>query len=180
MAEHRPGPFELLLEIAARARSGAEAAESQLKIQPHWTGVGFSLLGRRHVAPMAEVAEILMQQRVTRLPRVQGWVRGVANLRGRLLPVVSLAEYFGQRASSNRREHRTLVVEAGEIYCGIVVDEVYGLKHFAIEALRATDAGTPAYLQPFTDGMYGAPDGDWAVFSLARLIADQRFLNAAT
>lgn len=179
MATGQASPFQLLLEIAARGQSGAEASQSRLRIQPHWTGVGFSLLGQRLVAPMGEVTEILMPPPLTRLPRVQPWVRGVANVRGRLLPLIGLAAWLGERASANWRGHRALVVEAGDFYFGLVVDEVHGLKHFAADAYRGEAAGAGAALQPYLDGAYGAADGEWVVFRPSRLMAEARFQDAA-
>jgi twitching motility protein PilI len=96
------------------------------------------------------------------------------------MPVIALAAWFGARASTNWRSHRALVVEAGEIYCGLVVDEVHGLKHFAADARRAAPPDLPAALAPFVDTGYAAVDGDWGVFQAARMVADPRFLDAAT
>jgi twitching motility protein PilI len=178
MPQELVGPFPLLLQIAARAQSGTESALSRMRIQPHWTGVGFSILGKRLVAPMGEVSEILILPALTRLPRVQPWVLGVANVRGRLMPVISMAAWFGAAPAIPWRGQRALVVEADEMYCGLVIDEVHGLKHFAADAYRgeATDAGG---LQPFLEGTYGAADGEWLVFRPSRLLADTQFLDAA-
>lgn len=178
MTQEQAGPFQLLQQIAARSQSGGEAA-TRTRVQPHWTGVGFSLLGLRLVAPMGEVTEILTLPPLTRLPRVQHWVRGVANVRGRLMPVIGLASWFGRQASGNWRGHRALVVEAGEFYCGLVVDEVHGLKHFAADAYRGEPGGDYTGLQPFVEGAYGSADGDWVVFRPSRLLSDTRFLDAA-
>lgn len=179
MPQEQAGPFPLLLQIAARAQSGTEAAQSRLRIQPHWTGVGFSLLGQRLVAPIGEVSEILVMPALSRLPRVQPWVRGVANVRGRLLPVVGLAAWLEASDDTNWRAHRVLVVESGEFYCGLVIDDVYGLKHFAADAYRGEAEGLPPGLQPLVEGSYGAVDGEWVVFRPTRLLADARFLDTA-
>ena len=63
MPQELAGAFPLLLQMAARAQSGSEGARSRLRIQPHWTGVGVSLLGQQLVAPMGEVTEILILPR---------------------------------------------------------------------------------------------------------------------
>ena len=47
-------PFDLLLDISARVRS--DGAEARLRTQPHWTGIDFSVLGQRLVAPMGSAA----------------------------------------------------------------------------------------------------------------------------
>lgn len=178
MPQDLAGPFPLLLQLAARAQSGTESTRSRLRMEPHWTGVGFSLLGQRLVSPMGEVSEILILPALTRLPRVKPWVRGVANVRGRLMPVISLAAWFGTQASTPWRGQRALVVETGEMYCGLLVDEVHGLKHFAAGAFRGESQGAGA-LAPFLEGTYGGTDGEWMVFRPSRLLADKQFLDAA-
>ena len=71
------------------------------------------------------------------------------------------------------------MAEAGEMYCGLVVDEVHGLKHFAADARRVVPAGLPAALAPYVDSGYAAMEGEWGVFRAAQLVADPRFLDAA-
>jgi twitching motility protein PilI len=173
------GPFQLLLDIAARARTGPEATEAQRRIQPHWSGVGFAVSGHRFVAPLGQVTEIMTVPSLTRLPRVKPWVRGVANVRGRLLPVADLAAFFGGRLSSSPRRLRALVVEAEDIYCGLLVDEVLGLKHFGTEALREPPRELPEHFVAFVEGAYVAADGEWTLFNAGKLVGDARFLDAA-
>src|SRR5512139_721195 len=115
-----PAPFDLLLEIAARVRRGSDFAEARLHVQAQWTGIGFSVLGLRLLAPMGSVTEILMVPPLARLPRVKPWVRGVANVRGRLLPVIGLATLLGGRATPHWRQHRVLVLGHAEFDCGLV------------------------------------------------------------
>jgi twitching motility protein PilI len=174
-----PAPFDLLLEIAARARRGSDFAEARLHVQAQWTGIGFSVLGQRLVAPMGSVTEILMVPPMARLPRVQSWVKGVANVRGRLLPVIGLAAFLGGRSGINWRAQRVLVLGSGEFDCGIVVDEVHGLKHFTNESFQAEAPAIDAALARFVEGAYAAADGYWAVFQPAALVSDLRFLDAA-
>ena len=95
-------PFELLAEIAERSVDTAKGLPAQRDIKPHWSGVGFKLKGVNVVAPMGEVAELLKSPATTLLPGVQSWVRGVSNVRGRLLPVVDLEGFFGGRLSGSR------------------------------------------------------------------------------
>jgi twitching motility protein PilI len=173
-------PFQLLLEIAARARSGNDAAESRLRVQPHWSGVGFSLMGQRFVAPIGSVTEVLMLPPLTRLPRVAPWLRGVANVRGRLLPVIALANFLGGRPSIDWHAHRALVVENDEFHCALVVDDVHGLQHFTAESFRDLATDIEPAMAPFVSGSYSAAEGAWAVFRPELLTRDPRFLDAAT
>ena len=86
--------FELLLQIDQRCRLLAADLPSQPTRQDSWSGIGFRLGEHWYVAPMGEVSEVLHEPRFTQLPGVRPWVKGVANLRGRLLPIIDLSGFF--------------------------------------------------------------------------------------
>src|SRR5690606_40471152 len=94
-----PTPFQRLLEIDARCRGLAAGLPSQQEAVKTWAGIGFRMGERLFVAPMGEVGEILHEPRYTQLPGVKSWVKGVANVRGRLLPIMDLCGYFGLELS---------------------------------------------------------------------------------
>jgi twitching motility protein PilI len=83
--------FELLLDIDQRCRLLVADQPPQDNRLQQWSGIGFRIAGQWFVAPMGEVAEVLREPRSSRVPGVQPWVCGVANLRGRLLPVMDLS-----------------------------------------------------------------------------------------
>lgn len=172
-------PFNALLELAQRSVRHARGLPAQLNIKPHWSGIGFSLNGCRVVAPMGEVAEILHLPSSARLPGVQSWVRGVANVRGRLLPLIDLEAYFGGALSGPRSRQRVLVLEHGELYAGLIVNHIYGMQHFPVDSYGEE---VPEALLPmvnFVAGGYRHNEREWTVFSPFRLVRDARFYNAA-
>ena len=101
-----------------------------------WSGIGFRMAEHWFVAPMGEVAEVLQEPRLSRIPGVKPWVAGVANLRGRLLPVMDLCGFLGLGLSVVRKQRRVLVLDHEELFAGLLVDEVVGLQHFALHGLE--------------------------------------------
>lgn len=83
-------PFQLLVDIDQRCRRLAAGLPAQQEAVQSWSGIGFRMGGRFFVAPMGEVGEVLHEPRYTQLPGVKTWVKGVANVRGRLLPIMDL------------------------------------------------------------------------------------------
>lgn len=173
--------FKLLLDVAIDARQTAKGLPAQLDIKPHWSGIGFVLFGRRFVAPMGEVVEMLEVPHYTPLPGVQGWIRGLANVRGRLLPLTDLAVYLGGRLEAPRRNRRVLVIEHGDTYSGLVVDGVLGMQHFPVDSYVQEMAGIDhESMVPFLQGSFREENGrDWVVFSPWLLVSDERFFQAA-
>lgn len=173
--------FKTLQDVAATARNTAKGLPAQIDIKPHWSGIGFVLFGRRFVAPMGEVVEMLDLPHYTPLPGVHSWIPGLANVRGRLLPLTDLAAYLGGRLEAARRNRRVLVVEKGDIYSGLIVDGVLGMQHFPVDSYAPEMAGIEYdAMVPFLQGSFREENGrDWIVFSPWSLIQDERFYQAA-
>ena len=171
-------PFELLQHIAELSTRHACGLPERVDVQPLWSGVGFQLRGMRCVVPMQEVAEMLVLPEYTRIPGVQPWVKGVANVRGRLLPMLDLEVFFGGQLDSARKKHRVLALEIGDFYCGVIVKSVYGMQHFPLETY-SEQAGGDDSIAPYSKGSYEHNGRKWTVFSLYELARDPQFFNAA-
>ena len=100
----------------------------------------FSLAGEEYGIGILKVKEIIGMMPVTAVPRTPGHVRGVINLRGKVIPVVDLRLKFGMEEMDNSERTCIIVVEiggaAGSVLTGIVVDavsEVLNIKGGDIE-----------------------------------------------
>ncbi len=178
MSESRTA-FELLLEIDQRCRVLAADLPSQETRQHSWSGIGFRLGSHWYVAAMGEVSEVLHEPRYTLLPGVKPWVRGVANLRGRLLPIMDLCAFLGHELSPLRKQRRVLVVEYKDLFVGLLVDEVAGLKHFAQDTLEpGLSDSADVVINPYLQGQFRR-EQIWQVFSPLALARSPRFLEVA-
>jgi purine-binding chemotaxis protein CheW len=75
---------------------------------------------------LASVAEVGRTPVVTRVPGLPAWLAGVANWRGRILPVLDLRPLLGAEASPLAAQARLVVLTDGGIAVGMVVDAVDG------------------------------------------------------
>src|SRR5512134_4033948 len=123
--------LDLLRDIEADTFRNSAPLPSKRDARPQWQGLGFQLGGVRLVAPLGEVMEILKVPRVTALPRVKAWVLGVANVRGRLIPVIDLHRFLGLTATVSRLQWRVLIVEEGDLIAGLLVEQSFVMLHFA-------------------------------------------------
>lgn len=171
--------FQALLTLAQRSRAAARGLPAQADIRPHWSGIGFALMGSYFVVPIGEISEMLEVPNHTHLPGVQPWVKGVANVRGRLLPLFDLAMFFGDRLTGSRKHRRVLILETETLYSGLIVDQVFGMQHFPMDEY-SEQAGTVATsILPFVTGSYPQGGERWSLFRPALLAEDPRFTNAA-
>ncbi len=112
----------------------------------------FEVAGIAYGVPVAAVREVAMLQQVTPIPRAPLAIRGVANLRGVLLPVVDPAAALGHPPHAGREVTPAVVIRDGAEQVGLAVDAVTGL--LPIEALvpRTGPAGSGA--DRFTEGSF--------------------------
>jgi len=171
--------FELLLDIDQRCRQMAAQLPSQESHLQTWSGIGFRLAGHWYVAPMGEVAEVLHEPRLSRVPGVKPWLLGVANVRGRLLPVMDLHGLLGHELLQVHKQRRVLVIDRDELFAGLLVDEVGGLQHFPLHGLDlSVPADLPQGMTAFVQGHFQR-DELWNVFSPFALTQIPGFMNVA-
>ncbi|SEJ87335.1 MULTISPECIES: chemotaxis protein CheW [unclassified Pseudomonas] len=171
--------FQLLLDIDQRCRSLAAGLPLQETRQQGWSGIGFRMGERFYVAPMGEVDEILHEPRYAALPGVKPWVRGIANLRGRLLPIMDLCAFFGHELSPLRKQRRVLVIDDQDVFAGLLVDEVLGMQHFSERSLMPeTLDDSDAQIAPYIQGRF-LREQAWRVFSPRTLVQSPGFMDVA-
>ena len=172
--------FRVLMDLAAKTQINALSIPAESDHSPRQSGMGFSLLGRRFVAPMGQIAEMLELPALTRLPGVQPWVLGLANVRGRLLPLFDMAMFFGASAIGTRRQQRVLVLDTDHLYSGLVVDQAFGMQHFTRELYREQISDVPPAVADFGRGGYVDASGvSWAPLDMRSIANFPRFMNAA-
>jgi purine-binding chemotaxis protein CheW len=88
----------------------------------------FSLAGEEYGIGILKVREIIGVMTVTPVPQTPEFVKGVINLRGKVIPVIDLRLRFGLEATAYTERTCIIVVEidgdSGSVPMGIVVDAV--------------------------------------------------------
>lgn len=109
--------------------------------------VVFDLGPERYGLDIADVYEIIRHQSITAVPRSPAFVRGIINLRGRIIPVVDVHSRFGMAGVAVTKASRIVVVEAAGTRVGLEVDavsEVLMIPADAVEPTPEVAAGSDA------------------------------------
>jgi purine-binding chemotaxis protein CheW len=86
--------------------------------------VGFRLAEVDYAFEIRRIQEIILPPPITRVPQLPDWIVGLINLRGSVIPVVSLRQRFALPERSNDDETRIIVLNVGSRTVGVVVDGV--------------------------------------------------------
>jgi purine-binding chemotaxis protein CheW len=113
----------------------------------------FNLNSRPYGVPIASVREINRLSDIAPVPHTPEFVAGVMNLRGKVIPVISLRRKFGFRDADHTKHTCIIVIEGVDGQVGIIVDSVSGVIDLAAEQIEpAPVMGEPERLD-FIIGM---------------------------
>ena len=177
----RDRPFELLKELEKRSRAVTAGNVPEAAAGQEWVGVAFRMGGETFLVAREETREVLGYPAVvTRIPGAKNWVRGLANVRGQLLPMLDLRQFLGSGATASGRNTRVIVVNHREIPAGLMVDEVLGFRRFADNEFNAEAPPTVIRCDSYLAGAFRRGGEVWPVLSLKSLVESQSFLQAAS
>lgn len=101
----------------------------------------YRLGGEQYGLEIMKVQEIIGLMPMTRIPRTPECVRGVINLRGKVIPIVDLRIKFGLEQREDTRKTCIVVMQImlpdhTAVSLGVVVDEVAEVIEFAADQLQ--------------------------------------------
>ncbi len=177
----RDRPFELLKEMERRSRTVAARSAPDAGAGREWVGVAFRMGGETFLVAREETREVLGYPAViTRIPGAKSWVKGLANVRGQLLPMLDLRQFLGSGSTAPGRNTRVVVANHREIPAGLIVDEVLGFRRFAETEFDAEAPPTVIRCDSYLAGAFRRGGEVWPVLSLKSLVESQSFLQAAS
>jgi purine-binding chemotaxis protein CheW len=145
--------------------------------------VTFSLAGGRYCIPVDQVLQILRLEDLIGIPKPPPYVEGVINLRGDIIPVVSLRARMDvvdgdhdPRGGTEQRKRRVVIVRVEGKPYGLDVDEVREIVEIDEEGIT-TDATTMFGVRAdFLLGIARRDEGVYLVLDLPRVLGTSREL----
>jgi purine-binding chemotaxis protein CheW len=84
----------------------------------------FTLEGQYYGINIEAVDSIIKMQPITELPHAPHFIVGLTNLRGKVLPVISLRKRFGLMEEESTKSSRIIVINVDQKEAGLIVDGV--------------------------------------------------------
>lgn len=136
----------------------------------------FRLAAEEYGLQILKVQEILGLMSVTRVPRTPPFIRGVVNLRGKVIPVVDLRRKFRLPVVADTK--RTCIIIAqidradGALTLGAVVDQVSEVQNIPPEAIEPPPAIGQAIDTAFITGLGKAGRKVVVMLDIDRVLSD--------
>ena len=142
----------------------------------------FTLQGELYALDIQEITEIIEFRSLTVVPMMPPFIRGVLNLRGRVLPVVDLAARFGQSPTTVARRTGIIVVQSARgsedepgsepaTGIGIMVDGVNKVVHLGDDDMEPPPSFGVGIRSDFISGMAKHEGGFIIVLDVGKVLS---------
>lgn len=130
------------------------------------SGVVLRLAAGRYAVPMSSVAEVTRLSAASRVPGAPGWLFGLANWRGRVLPLLDLRVVLGLDRPEIGPTGRVVVVSAGGVSVGLLAESVEGLVALSADRVAPPPATLPVDAAGLVAGQVSDGTGPIAVVAV--------------
>ncbi|MCH8293777.1 chemotaxis protein CheW [Candidatus Poribacteria bacterium] len=122
--------------------------------------VGFKLSDEQFGVEILCVREIIRVVSITRVPRAPGFVEGIINLRGEVIPVIDLRKRLNLESREFDNSTRLIVVELNDQQIGFIVDSVSQVLRVPADAIEEPPEMVTGIDSEFILGVTRIDDGE--------------------
>lgn len=164
-------------ERRSLAHDAGDAAKRQ-QIS-NWDGLVFRLGEHYLTCQIDRIEEIIAFPTTFPVPCAKDWLLGMANIRGNLAAVSDLGWYlYGTRTPITTRTRLILAKIQGAL-AGLVVDEVFGQRHFHTDDLKSSSDWEDSPLEDLVNQEFSTSERSWGVFRIDSLTERSDFMDGA-
>jgi purine-binding chemotaxis protein CheW len=131
----------------------------------------FTLRDQIYGIEISKIREVMSYRKVTPLPKMKGFIKGIINLRGIIVPVFDIREKFDLPAGAYTPYHVIIVMEIMGRVMGIVADEIADVLMLSPDELQTTTNLPPGMHSEYLKGI-GNRDQDLIILlNMDRLLS---------
>jgi purine-binding chemotaxis protein CheW len=131
----------------------------------------FSLAKENYAVETRHVSEVLPLNDLTPLPCTPAFLCGIINVRGRILPVLDIRQFFNLPAQGITDLHRIILVQRDELELGLLADEIVGVRTLSADDLQPA---LPTMTGILGDYLKGVTADRLVVLDLDKLFSDEK------
>lgn len=133
----------------------------------------FTLAGEDYAVEIKNVIEIIGIQKVTAVPNVKPYIKGIINLRGIINPVIDVRMRF--RIEPRDYDDRTciIVVKVNTSSVGLIVDEVSEVMNISEDSINLPPKTNKGTHSRFIQGIGKVGDQVKIILNINRLLYDE-------
>jgi len=153
-----------------------QTTESEHKQGEGVQWVLFSLGEEEYAVLATQVQEIVRGTSITPIPNMPKFVKGICNLRGKIVPILDLKERFGIKGVVDAAKVRIIVAQLENQLVGFSVDLVSGVFHIASSSVDEIPPSLPKVDVEYIYGVAKLPNRLVLLLNLDRILSNMEKL----
>lgn len=139
----------------------------------------FTLNSQFFGVDILRMREIIRPLDITKVPRAERCMEGVINLRGEVIPVISLRARFGLPRKPFDKETRIINMEIDNVVVGFIVDSIGHVQRFSADAVEAAPAVTVAGETDYIQGVTRVGEQIFIILDVDKLVSPETLQDFA-
>ncbi len=143
--------------------------------------VSFMLAGEEYGVEVLKVREIIRMVNITKMPNTPHYIEGIINLRGKVIPIISMRNRFGLCNTADSTQTRIMVMDVHGGLTGFIVDgvsEVIRIQSSEVQPPPNIVSGTVD--QEFITGVFNHGDRMLIIMDTDRLFEGEAIAGLGT
>ena len=126
-------------QVILRERAGRIAGHKTVtaKMGKPILAVEFLLIPEKYCIDSSFVTEVLPVKEITNIPGTPDFVIGVMNMRGKIISVINLRDFFNLRDKGISELNKIIVLNHNQVEFGILADSILGTREIDADKLSA-------------------------------------------
>ena len=125
-----------MFEERTEKESSSSSEESSSSSEESLQLVVFELSGEEFGVNIMQVSEIISVPKITRIPQAPECVKGLINLRGKIVVVIDLKKRLGFDPRVSDSLSRVIIVEIGDTTIGMIVDSISSILKLPLSSVK--------------------------------------------
>ncbi|MCH5196595.1 MAG: chemotaxis protein CheW [Oscillospiraceae bacterium] len=164
--------YDVIKEAVAKQQSGDRklAADNSILGKVMTFNIGEQVYG----IEIQYVTEIIGMQHITKVPHVPSYIKGIINVRSKVVPIVDIRTRFGKEEIPYTSRTCIITLNFNETSVGIIVDSVADVEDIHTGDISATPENKNVNTNYFIQYMIrGENDSTKLILDVAKLLDEQ-------
>lgn len=163
--------YEVIKEAVAKQQSGDRklAADNSVLGKVMTFNIGDQVYG----IEIQNVVEIIEMQHITKVPHVPDYIKGIINVRSKVVPIVDIRARFGKEEIPYNSRTCIIILALNDVSVGIIVDSVADVEDIHTGDISAIPENKAVNTNAFIQYMIRSESSVKLILDVAKLLDEQ-------
>jgi purine-binding chemotaxis protein CheW len=139
--------------------------------------VGFQLGDEEYAVDIMKIDSVTEMLKIMKLPGLPVFVKGIANLRGEVIPILNTRAKFGLSPKENDSKDRIVIILVGKKKVGMIVDEVKEVLTLQQEQLEEPPSTAGASSARFISAIAKLQERMLIILDIDKILSEEEIIR---